>query len=66
MGHCARRALTPDFPPRPRTLTNPIHGDPADPNPVGIGPFGGGLPAKIDAGEVKSFLFSVHEGLLSK
>jgi hypothetical protein len=38
-------------------LLNPIHGDPADPNPVGIGPFGGGLPAKIDAGEVKSFYF---------
>lgn len=38
-------------------LLNPIQGDPADPNPVGIGPFGGGLPAKIDAGEVKSFYF---------
>jgi hypothetical protein len=38
-------------------LLNPIHGDPTDPNPVGIGPFGGGLPAKIDAGEVKSFYF---------
>jgi hypothetical protein len=38
-------------------LLNPIHGDPADPNPVGIGPFGGGLPAKIDAGETKSFYF---------
>jgi hypothetical protein len=35
----------------------PIHGDPADPNPVGIGPLGGGLPAKIDAGEVKPFYF---------
>ena len=35
----------------------PIHGDPANPNPTGIGPFGGGLPAKIDAGEVKSFYF---------
>jgi hypothetical protein len=39
------------------TTINPIHGDPADPNPVGIGPFGGGLPAKIDAGEVKQFYF---------
>ena len=38
-------------------LLNPIHGDPADPNPVGIGPFGGGLPTKIDAGEVKPFYF---------
>jgi len=38
-------------------LLNPIHGDPAEPNPVGIGPFGGGLPAKMDAGEVKSFYF---------
>ena len=38
-------------------MINPIHGDPADPSPVGIGPFGGGLPAKIDAGEVKQFFF---------
>jgi hypothetical protein len=36
---------------------NPIDGDPTDPNPNGIGPYGGGLPAKIDAGEVKSFYF---------
>lgn len=42
-------------------MLNPIDGDPTDPtdpNPNGIGPFGGGLPAKIDAGEVKSFYFS--------
>jgi hypothetical protein len=35
----------------------PIHGDPTDPDPTGVGPFGGGLPAKIDAGEVKQFYF---------
>jgi hypothetical protein len=35
----------------------PIHGDPTDQDPTGIGPFGGGLPAKIDAGEVKQFFF---------
>jgi hypothetical protein len=35
----------------------PIHGDPTDPDPTGIGPFSGGLPAKIDAGEVKQFYF---------
>jgi hypothetical protein len=38
-------------------MLNPIDGDPTDPNPTGIGPFGGGLPAKIGAGEVKSFYF---------
>ena len=36
---------------------NPIHGDPTDPHPVGIGPFGSGLPAKIDVGDAKSFYF---------
>jgi hypothetical protein len=36
---------------------NPIHNDPADPNPVSIGPFSAGLPTKIDAGDVKSFYF---------
>lgn len=35
----------------------PIHGDPTDPDPVSIGPSSGGVPAKIDAGEVKSFYF---------
>lgn len=38
-------------------MLNPIHGDPIDPHTTGIGPFGGGLPAKIDAGEMKSFYF---------
>ena len=38
-------------------MLNPIHGDPTDPDPIGIGPFGGGLPVKIDAGEMKSFYF---------
>jgi hypothetical protein len=36
---------------------SPIHGDPRSNTPVGIGPFGGRLPAKLDAGEVKSFYF---------
>ena len=36
---------------------NPIHGDPSDQNPVSIGPFGSGLPTKIDAGEIKNFYF---------
>jgi hypothetical protein len=35
---------------------NPIHGDPTDPEPIGIGPIAGGLPAKIDAGEVHTFI----------
>src|SRR3954453_15059889 len=30
---------------------NPIHGNPLHPEPVGIGPIAGGLPAKVDAGE---------------
>jgi hypothetical protein len=38
-------------------LLNPIHGDPTSRTPVGIGPFGGGLPAKLDAGEVKCLYF---------
>jgi hypothetical protein len=38
-------------------LLNPIHGDPTNPTPESIGPFSGGLPAKIDAGETKSFYF---------
>jgi hypothetical protein len=36
---------------------NPIHGDPTDPQPQSIGPFSSGLPARIDAGDVKSFYF---------
>jgi hypothetical protein len=36
---------------------NPIHNDPADPDPVGIGPLSAGLPTKIDTGDVKSFYF---------
>jgi hypothetical protein len=45
----------------------PIHGDPTDPNPVGIGPSGGGLPAKIDAGEAKSFYFPyTRDGFLKE
>jgi hypothetical protein len=38
-------------------VLNPIHGDPSNPKPITIGPFSGGLPAKIDAGEMKSFYF---------
>jgi hypothetical protein len=40
---------------------NPIHGDPTDPEPIGIGPIAGGLPAKIDAGEVHTFYFPYHK-----
>src|SRR5215469_13940426 len=47
-------------------LLNPIHGDPAAPSPVGIGPFGGGLPEKIDAGETKSFYFPYEKDCLLK
>ena len=36
---------------------NPIHGSPLDPEPRGIGPIAGGLPAKIDAGEMQTFYF---------
>jgi hypothetical protein len=36
---------------------NPIHGNPIDPEPIGIGPIAGGLPAKIDLGELQSFYF---------
>jgi hypothetical protein len=35
----------------------PIHGDPSNPKPITIGPFSGGLPAKINPGEMKSFYF---------
>src|SRR5262249_38050269 len=38
-------------------LLNPIHGDPINPKPESIGPFSSGLPAKIDAGDSKSFYF---------
>jgi hypothetical protein len=48
-------------------LLNPIEGDPAEPNPKGIGPFGGGLPAKVDAGDVKTFYFPYSkEGFLKE
>jgi hypothetical protein len=38
-------------------ILNPIHGDPTNSNLQSIGPFSGGLPAKIDAAETKSFYF---------
>jgi hypothetical protein len=38
-------------------LLNPIHGDPAAAEPISVGPFSGGLPSKIEPGEVKSFYF---------
>jgi hypothetical protein len=37
-------------------MLNPIHGDPTAAEPEGIGPFAG-LPAKIEAGDTKSFYF---------
>lgn len=38
-------------------LINPIDGDPTSATPTSRGPFSGGLPARFDAGEVKSFYF---------
>ena len=38
-------------------MLNPIHGDPTSSAPTSQGPFSAGLPAKIDAGEMKSFYF---------
>jgi hypothetical protein len=38
--HCWRRAKF-------YGVLNPIHGDPADRNPVGVGPFGGDCPQKL-------------------
>jgi hypothetical protein len=36
---------------------NPIHDNPLASKPTSLGPFSGGLPAKIDAGEIKAFYF---------
>src|SRR5216683_199073 len=38
-------------------MLNPIHGDPSSDEPRSLGPFSGGLPLKLEAGEVKSFYF---------
>jgi hypothetical protein len=38
-------------------ILNPIHGDPTSSSLKSLGPFSGGLPGKIDAGEMKSFYF---------
>ncbi len=38
-------------------VLNPISNHPASGTPVSSGPFSGGLPIKIDAGEVKAFYF---------
>ena len=35
----------------------PIEGDPEADEPIGIGPFGGGLSCKIEPGDSKSFYF---------
>lgn len=43
-------------------MINPIHGDPMAASPASIGPFSGGLPAKIDAGDSKTFYFPYEEG----
>lgn len=45
---------------------SPIHGNPLSPTPQGIGPFGGGLPAKIDAADSKSFYFPYDRECLLK
>jgi hypothetical protein len=42
-------------------VLNPIHGNPLSPTPTTIGPFSGGLPAKIDAAEIKSFYFPLSQ-----
>jgi len=42
-------------------LLNPIHGDPASPQPMSIGPFSGGLPKKIEPGEMQSFYFPYNK-----
>jgi hypothetical protein len=38
-------------------MLNPIHGDATSRDPISQGPYSGGLPCKIEAGEVKSFYF---------
>jgi hypothetical protein len=38
-------------------ILNPIEGDPSANPPRSIGPFSGGLPAKLEPGEQKSFYF---------
>jgi hypothetical protein len=43
------------------SMINPIHGDPMDEQPISIGPFGFGLPTKIDVGDTKSFYFPYAE-----
>ena len=42
-------------------LINPIHGDPTSATPHTLGPFSGGLPAKIDEAETKSFYFPFNK-----
>jgi hypothetical protein len=43
---------------------NPIDGDPAALKPTSSGPFSGGLPAKLEAGEEKSFYFPYEQSCL--
>jgi hypothetical protein len=45
---------------------NPIHGDPTSKTPIGIGPFAGGLPQKLDAAEVKGFFMPYDKDCLLK
>lgn len=57
---CIAKSRSPRFWTRRQDLAaiNPIDGNPAAENPVGKGPIAGGLPAKLDAGESKSFYMS--------
>jgi hypothetical protein len=45
---------------------NPIHGDVTDADPISLGPFSAGLPAKIDEADVKSFNFPYDKNCFLK
>ena len=47
-------------------LLNPIEGNPFAEEPISRGPFSGGLPAKIEAGDTKAFYFPfTKDGILA-
>ncbi len=47
-------------------MLNPIHGNPTSITPTSVGPFSGGLPAKIEAGDMKSVYFPYTEDIFLK
>jgi hypothetical protein len=47
-------------------ISAPSNGDPTSKAPIGIGPFGGGLPHKMDAAEVKGFFMPYDSNCLLK